>query len=64
MELKTTREATSCAATREITSILCNQNVHYRIHKSSPLVPNRSQSNPVNTPPPTYLSLSKKNSMV
>jgi hypothetical protein len=34
VELSTTREATSCAAT----SILCNLKVHYRVHKSSPPV--------------------------
>jgi hypothetical protein len=38
MELSITREITGYAATQETASILLNMKVHYRIHKSSPVV--------------------------
>jgi hypothetical protein len=49
LERSPSSEAANCAATQELPSILWNPKVHYRVHKSTPLVATPRQISPIHT---------------
>jgi len=50
-------EANSRSASQEMPRLLCNQNFHYRVHKSPPVVPVLSQTNRVHEFPTYFFNI-------
>jgi len=57
VEQSSTWETKSFSANQEIPRSLWNINVHYRSHKSPPLVPNLGHSNPVHASPSHFMNI-------
>jgi hypothetical protein len=49
MDLSPSREVVSYEAIQELPSILWNPDIHYRVHKNTPLLPFLSHINAANT---------------
>jgi len=57
MEPSCSSEANSRSCSQEISLLLLNSKVHYRVHKTLPLVLLLSQMHPVLTSPPRFLKI-------
>jgi len=57
MEQGPSWEVNSHSGSQQITCLLLNPKVHYRVHNTPPLVPIHSQMNPVHTFSPYFLKI-------